>query len=165
MPLRLGPQPSHCSSRLLSGIAGIGFMPFVSEAIQWGIAAPRGPPNSAAPPGSSESQLSAFAEISILFSSSHDLCGSCWFLTLFRRFLQDRSRNQISVPSSLSAFPLVSTHQFSLLFHSWPCWWSGFTRRKRVLLLKRKFEMHCEGRVLSWAALRSPLWVRARDTE
>ena len=36
---------------------------------------------------------------------------------------------------------------------------------KWILLLKRKFEMHCEGRVLSWAELRSPLWVRARDTE
>ena len=37
--------------------------------------------------------------------------------------------------------------------------------KAKVLLLKRKFEIHCQGRFLSWAELRSPLWIRAGDTE
>lgn len=128
-----------------------------------GVAVPRGPPNSAAPPGSSESQLSTFAEISILFSSSHD-CGSCWFLTLFRRFLQDRSRNQISVPFSLSAFPwshtpvLFTFSQLALLvvrFHwrkEFYCW---------------KESLKCTVRAESLVGLRwgSPLWVRQTLSE
>ena len=37
--------------------------------------------------------------------------------------------------------------------------------KAKVLLLKRKFEIHCQGRFLSWAELRSTLWIRAGDTK
>ena len=81
---------------LLSGVIRIGSMPFFSLRLHSKVQPPKFP----SPPGSSESQLPAFTEISILLNSStpQPLWILSWFLTMFRRFLQEQKQEPNQCP-------------------------------------------------------------------